>query len=107
MAFTGKEVKTTVTATAVTYHQTVVAELVDGGIRLNSGDWHTATTKKRINQALEHFGFRDRVWSNTRKGGWLIGASPGQLAGRGLKLDTPVKLEQRAKHRPANWPGVD
>ena len=49
---------------SVTYHQTVVAKMnpLVGNIRLDSGGYRTTTTKKRINQALEHWGSQARVF---------------------------------------------
>lgn len=45
---------------ALRYHKTNVAELLrGGGVRLNSGGWKTQTTKKRINWALDNWGFQD------------------------------------------------
>jgi len=60
--------KTTVTTengiSRVTYHTTVIFEYDRnrGTVRLNSGGWQTATTKKRINQAFELFDLPWRVY---------------------------------------------
>jgi len=58
-AFTGHEVKTKVTEDSVQYHMTVVAKIVDTSegmkVRLDSGGYKTFTTKKRMNQAFEHW----------------------------------------------------
>lgn len=70
--FTGHEVATTVTDNAVTYHQTVVASrgpvpMDDRGgrlVTLNTGGWSTVTTKRRMNQAAEHWGYGFRVSQN-------------------------------------------
>ena len=35
----------------VCYHNTIVVEVTDDEIRLNSGGWRTNTTKRRMNQA--------------------------------------------------------
>lgn len=53
---------------AVTYHQTLVVDLRDGIVTLDSGGWKTATTKARMNQASNQFGLgfsvyaKDHVW---------------------------------------------
>jgi len=45
---------------ALRYHTTNVVELLnDGSVRLNSGGWRTNTTKKRVNKALDAWGFSD------------------------------------------------
>jgi hypothetical protein len=55
----------------VTYHDTDIAILrPDGTVTLNSGGWLTATTKKRMNQAFDNWGFTIRV--EQTKGEWSI-----------------------------------
>ena len=34
-------------------------------------------------------------------------ASPGLMAGRGLKLSLQRRASRRSAHRPASWPGAD
>lgn len=48
--------------TKVRYHSTVVVEFTPETIILNSGGWHTATTKTRMNQAANQFGLNYRVF---------------------------------------------
>lgn len=45
---------------SVVYHSTEVFyyNKINDSITLNTGGWNTPTTKRRINQALFHFGFR-------------------------------------------------
>lgn len=58
-------------AIEVTYHATVVARRnADGTVTLNSGGYKTATTKKRINQALDEWGCDFGVGQH--KGVWWI-----------------------------------
>lgn len=81
-AFTGHETATTVTDDSVTYHQTRVAhyDRSEGVITLDTGGWFTATTKRRMNQALEHWGFgymwvhgRESARGRTKPGGdWSV-----------------------------------
>jgi hypothetical protein len=70
---------TTVSADAnglmvVTFHSTQVVKFNDKIIVLNSGGYHTATTKTRINQASSQFNLeysvsqRDYSWYVTFKG---------------------------------------
>lgn len=60
--FTGHEVKTAVTDSMVIYRGTVVFSIEkDGNICLNHGGWMTRTTKRRMNQAAEHFGYAFNV----------------------------------------------
>lgn len=46
----------------VTYHRTDIVKFDTSKIILNSGSWHTATTKTRMNQASNQFGLGFRVY---------------------------------------------
>ena len=48
-------VKTKDGVTKVTYHWTDVVKFANKRIVLNSGGWHTVTTKTRMNQASNQF----------------------------------------------------
>jgi hypothetical protein len=55
----------------LTYHQTVVCELLDDGqVRLDSGGYRTATTKKRMNQFSGMIGSHWYVFQ--RDGEWFV-----------------------------------
>lgn len=56
-AFTNHEAATLIQENEIIYHQTTVAvrDCKERTIRLDSGGWRTATTKKRINQALRYW----------------------------------------------------
>ena len=60
--------------TRVRYHSTNVVTFDKYSIQLQSGGWHTATTKLRMNQASSQFGLgfcvsqRDFEWFITYKG---------------------------------------
>lgn len=56
--------------TRVTYHSTVVVTFNDAQFSLNSGGWHTATTKTRMNQASHQFGLGYTVFQ--RDGHWFV-----------------------------------
>ena len=67
--------RTTVTTddlgvTRVKYHSTNVVTFDDSHIQLQSGGWHTATTKLRINQTSAQFGLGLKVIQRNFK--WLI-----------------------------------
>ena len=65
---------TTLADGKLTYHETVVCELLPNGkTRLNSGGWRTATTKKRMNQFAEAMGFPWRIREVNRK--WVVNIS--------------------------------
>jgi hypothetical protein len=56
--------------TNVTYHSTVVVSFNEKKIVLNSGGWHTNTTKTRMNQASNQFALGYTV---TQKDfGWYV-----------------------------------
>ena len=62
----------------VTYHKTVVWKLSADRrtITLNTGGWKTNTTKRRMNQAFNQFGFsRYGVYQKNRE--WFVTISPG------------------------------
>ena len=48
--------------TCVKYHATDVVKFNDNEIILNSGGWHTNTTKMRMNQTSRQFGLRFNVY---------------------------------------------
>lgn len=54
----------------VKYHATVVVRFNDKEIELNSGRWHTVTTKARMNQASSEFGLGFSVFQN--KFDWFV-----------------------------------
>lgn len=56
--------------TKVKYHNTNVVEFSDTEIILNSGGWHTATTKVRMNQTANKFDLGYKVFSV--KGSWFV-----------------------------------
>ena len=42
--------------TAIIYHSTPIVRVTDKAIKLESGGWRTATTKKKMNQGLAELG---------------------------------------------------
>lgn len=63
---------TTLADGRLTYHNTVVCESLENGkTRLETGGWHTVTTKRRMNQFAEALGHEWRVWQKDYE--WLIG----------------------------------
>ena len=54
----------------VSYHQTAVVMITPRNIRLNTGGWHTYTTKLRMNQASNQFGLGYKVFQ--RRGDWYV-----------------------------------
>ena len=54
--------------TKITYHQTDVVRFTPQTITLDSGGWHTPTTKLRMNQSSNQYGLgyqvyqRDHTW---------------------------------------------
>lgn len=55
----------------------------EGDVRLSTGGWRKATTKRRINQALEALGIPGRVYQEDFE--WYHGAEPfvdGKIVGR-------------------------
>lgn len=60
--------------TRVVFHRTTVVRFDSDTITLNSGGWKTVTTKRRMNQASEHYGLefhvyqKDFVWYVLWKG---------------------------------------
>ena len=69
--FTGHEVATTVSPSGVTYHQTEVVRYHGGNeFTLDSGGWRTVTTKRRMNQAAQHWGRGFRVYQ--KAGEWFV-----------------------------------
>ena len=59
-------------ATCVKYHNTTVFKLSPTGnsVTLNTGGWRTATTKLRMNQALNQFGIPLSVYQ--KDGQWYV-----------------------------------
>ena len=59
-------------AVSVKYHKTVVWERDEGGkvITLRTGGWKTPTTKRRMNQAFQQFGYSIVVSSS--RGFWYV-----------------------------------
>ena len=51
--------------TLVIYHQTVVVKASDDTVTLDSGGWHTVTTKTRMNQASNELGLGYRVFQKS------------------------------------------
>ena len=69
--FTGHETATTVTADRVTYHQTEVVDVSNlPWVTLRTGGWKSVTTKRRMNQAAEHFSLPFRVFQSDHH--WFI-----------------------------------
>ena len=64
--------------TTIRYHQTDVVKFnkVEGWIQLDSGGWHTVTTKLRMNQAANQFGLGYSVYQ--RKGEWFVDTPDGR-----------------------------
>lgn len=56
--------------TRVRYHQTDVVAFDADTVTLNSGGWHTATTKLRMNQAAEQFNLGYSVYQ--KKHQWFV-----------------------------------
>jgi hypothetical protein len=56
--------------TIIRYHSTDVVKFTEHSITLNSGGWHTATTKTRMNQASNQFGLGYSVVQ--RDFGWYV-----------------------------------
>jgi hypothetical protein len=54
----------------VQYHATVVVDIEDGVITLNSGGWRTSTTKARMNQASNQYGLGYQV--SQKAGAWTV-----------------------------------
>lgn len=53
----------------VTYHGTVIVSASPENIRLNTGGWFTASTKRHMNQASDEFGLGFRVYQ--ARGEWF------------------------------------
>ncbi len=56
--------------TTVTYHKTEVVRFNGSKIILDTGGWRSATTKRRMNQASNHFGLGFRVFQ--KSGDWFV-----------------------------------
>lgn len=56
--------------TAVRYHQTEVVQFDGNKVILDSGGWHSATTKKRMNQVSETHGLGFTVYQKNFE--WLV-----------------------------------
>lgn len=73
--------------TCVKYHATDVVKFNQEKIILNSGGWHTNTTKTRINQAANQFGLDFRVYAKDFI--WYI-----DYDGKTLEFKDHVELER-------------
>lgn len=66
--------RTTISAldgwTCVTYHSTIIVKYNDAQIVLNSGGWHTQTTKRKMMQASNQFNLGFKV--EQRDGNWFV-----------------------------------
>lgn len=68
---TARAVLTVNGATHYVYHRTAVVIVnADGSIKLDSGGFRTATTKRAMAQASNQFALGFRVWQ--QKGEWLV-----------------------------------
>ncbi len=72
----------------VQYHATNVVEVENGIVRLNSGGWHTATTKKRMNQASQEFNLGFAVYQKQRE--WFV-----EFGGETLEYFDGMTLDTR------------
>lgn len=54
----------------ITLHQTIVVAFNEGIIELNSGGWHTPTTRNRMNQVSNEYGLGFQVFQV--KGYWFV-----------------------------------
>ncbi len=78
--FTGHETATAHSPSMCIYHATEVVrvEHQDNGIKLitlNTGGYYTATTKRRMNQFAEEYGYGFHVFQE--KGDWFVTIRPG------------------------------
>ncbi len=55
---------------AVTYVSTLIVDATPDQVTLDSGGWHTVTTKRKMNQASRQFGLGYAVLQ--RAGKWLV-----------------------------------
>jgi hypothetical protein len=63
--------------TGVKYHATIVVEFDLDKIVLDSGGWHTVTTKIRMNQASNQFGLGYSVYQ--KDFGWFVLLDTGEV----------------------------
>lgn len=52
----------------LTYHNTVIVEMIDTTITLNNDGWFSNTTKKHMNAVLNHF----KICVSQDKGQWYV-----------------------------------
>ena len=73
----------------VRYHATLIARLDPNGVvTLNTGGWHTVTTKRRMNECLRFWGAENSHWQVFQKKGiWYVS----QYLGNGLHSE-PVEF---------------
>ena len=69
-ANTSSRTPTETNAPQLILHKTAIVTVGAKTIHLNTGGWHTATTKKRMNEALTALGMVERVYQ--KKGDWFI-----------------------------------
>lgn len=79
--------------TAIQLHNTVVAKIDNGAIIVNSGGWHTNTTKTAINRFLSLIGSDFGVMQ--KKGEWFLtnGKTTVPFTDN-MKVPGPSKLEK-------------
>ena len=56
--------------TGVQYHDTIIVEFTYTTIRLNTGGWYTATTKRRMNQVSQEYDLGFHVYQ--KYGSWWV-----------------------------------
>jgi len=67
---TGTKIRSEGGKTIVRYHATDVVSFDEVNVTLNSGGYHTATTKRRMNQAANQYSLPFQVFQ--KKGNWYI-----------------------------------
>lgn len=72
----------------VTYHSTQVVKWNEEQITLDSGGWHTATTKVRMNQAATQYGLRFQVYQ--ARGSWYV-----YFAGKTYRFSDKMRLDRK------------
>jgi hypothetical protein len=61
----------------VRLYDTDIVRFNDDEIILNSGRWHTITTKQRMNDASSTFDLEYSVWN--KKGNWMVSTPAGEV----------------------------
>ena len=64
-------------ATVVTLHTTDIVRAGSHYVTLNSGGWHSYTTKKRMNEAMREFGHRIDIYQRNHE--WFVSTPAGEF----------------------------